>query len=99
MIGRVHRLSRVIARRDGDLAKQLRRASSSVGLNFNEGFWAKDGNRTARLETAMCSGRETRGGLQQAGAAGYLSADTAEREADDVDRIVATLWKLTYRRR
>jgi hypothetical protein len=37
-------------------------------------------------------------GLRIAAAAGYLDADRVAREADAVDRIVATLHKLAYRR-
>ncbi len=98
MAGRIHRLSARIARRDPDLARQMRRSSASVKLNFMEGFWARGGNRTVRLESAMNSVRETIGALQVAGAAGYLDNDIVDREADDVDRIVATIYKLAYKR-
>lgn len=57
-IGRIHRLSRKVARQDAALAKQIREASSSVGLNAGEGLYARGGNRTKSLETAMNSGRE-----------------------------------------
>ena len=46
---------------------------------------------------ARPSGREVILGLGIAGAAGYLGEGTVAREVDDVDRIVATLHKLTYR--
>jgi four helix bundle protein len=97
MVGRVHRLAKVIARQDSDLAKQMRRSSSSVGLNAGEGLSGRDGNRTARLENAMCSGRETIMALRIAAAADYLEAQTVAAEVDDIDRIVATLYKLAYR--
>lgn len=98
MVGRVHRLAKRVARHDIDLAKQMKRSSSSVGLNAGEGVYGRDGNRTARLESAMCSGRETIMALRIAGAADYLDAATVAPEVDDIDRIVATLYKLTYRR-
>ena len=47
----------------------------------------------------MCSEREVILGLRIAGAAGYLANDVVTAEADDVDRIVATLRKMTYRRK
>ena len=99
MVGRVHGLARVVARRDKDLANQMKRSATSVGLNTAEGLWARKGNRTARLETAMCSGRETLMALRIAGAAGYLENELATRQAKQLDRIVGTLHKLTYRKR
>jgi four helix bundle protein len=99
MISRVHRLCRQVARHDASLAKQMREASSSVGLNSGEGLYARGGNRTKSLETAMNSGRETILGLRISAAAGYLEDGLVAREVDDIDRIVATLYKLTYRSR
>jgi four helix bundle protein len=97
MVGRVHRLSRVIARQDRNLAAQTRDAATSVGMNAGEGLRAQGGNRTVRLESAMASGREVILGLRIAGAAGYLAQSVVAPEVDDVDRIVATLYKLAYR--
>ena len=96
-VGRVHRLAKLVARHDNDLAKQMKRSSASVGLNAGEGLYGRDGNRTTRLETAMCSGRETIIALRIAGAADYLEAQVVAEEIDALDRIVATLYKLTYR--
>ena len=98
-VGSVHRLCRVISRHDPDLAKQMRRAINSVGLNSGEGLFAAGGNRTVRIESAMTSGREVILGLRIAGAAGYLEAGRVSREVDTLDRIVATLYKLAYRAR
>jgi four helix bundle protein len=98
-VGTIHRLSRIIARQDGDLAKQMRRAITSVGLNSGEGLYATGGNRTVRIESAMTSGREVILALRIAGAAGYLETERVAREVDNVDRIVATLYKLAYRPR
>jgi four helix bundle protein len=98
-IGTIHRLCAILSRRDPDLAKQVRRAINSVGLNSGEGLHATGGNRTIRLESAMTSGREVIFGLRIAGAAGYLEAERVAREIDNVDRIVAILYKLAYRPR
>ncbi len=95
-VGTIHGLCRVIARHDPDLARQMKRAINSVGLNSGEGLFARGGNRTVRIESAMNSGREVILGLRIAGAAGYLEASHAAREADAVDRIVAILYKLAY---
>ena len=97
MVARVHRLALVVGRQDKDLARQMRRSSASVGLNAGEGLSGRDGNRTARLESAMCSGRETIFALRIAAACGYLQDMAAE--VDDIDRIVATLYKLSRPRR
>ena len=99
MIGTVHRLSRLIARHDRNLARQLRDAATSVGLNSNEGLWARGGNRTNRLDSAMCSGREVRMALRIAEAASYLAPEVVAPMVDRVDKIVATLYKLSHRRR
>jgi four helix bundle protein len=98
-VGIVHGLCRTIARQDADLSKQIKRAVSSLGLNAGEGLHARGGNRTLRLESAMNSGREVIFGLRIAGAAGYLEKACVAQHADAVDRIVATLYKLTYRSR
>jgi hypothetical protein len=77
----------------------MKDAATSLGLNAGEGFYGRGGKRTNQLDTAMCSGREVILALRIAGAAGYVIPEVAAREADDVDRIVATLHKLTYPRR
>ena len=98
MIARVHRLSRKVARHDADLAKQMRRAVSSVGLNANEGLYGRGGNRTAKLDVAMCSGREVVMALRIAGAAGYLEPDVAVGAARVVDGIVGGLYRWAHPR-
>ena len=98
-VGTIHRLCRVIARHDPDLSKQMKRAINSVGLNAGEGLYARGGNRTVRIESAMNSGREVILGLRIAGASGYLEAERVAREVDAVDRIVAILYRLAYRSR
>src|SRR5262245_48026684 len=98
-VGNLHRLCRIIARHDPDLSRQMKRAINSVALNSGEGLFARGGNRTVRIESAMASGREVILGLRVAGAAGYLDAERVAREVDTLDRIVATLFKLAYQSR
>src|SRR5206468_758015 len=62
-----------------DLSKQIKRAINSVGLNSGEGLYARGGNRTTRIESAMNSGREVILGLRISGAAGYLERRSAWR--------------------
>lgn len=99
MVGRVDRLARVIARGNRELADQLRRASISVGLNAAEGMHARGKKRLAQLDIAMGSGRESIMALRLAGALGLLEPATVAAETDDLDRIVATLYKLAHRTR
>ena len=51
---------RQIEKRDGDLARQLRRAASSVSLNCSEGSYSLKGHERARWHTAMGSAAEVR---------------------------------------
>jgi four helix bundle protein len=62
----------VIERKDRDLARQLRRASSSIALNLAEGTYSRGKNRAARYHTALGSARETWACLEVAHAAGYI---------------------------
>ena len=99
MVGRVDALAGVIGQRNRELADQLRRASISVGLNAAEGMHARGKKRLSQLDIAMSSGRESIMALRMAGALRLLNADTVAMEADNLDRIVATLYKLAHRAR
>jgi len=83
-----------IARKDPDLARQLRRASVSVPLNIAEGSRARGRNRTARYADALGSALETRACYDVASAVGYLPAPSDEREAR-LRQIIGTLVNLT----
>ena len=64
-----------LARRDPDLARQLRRCSASVVLNIAEGSYARGGNRRALFAVAFGSLKETRACLDVADAFGYAPVD------------------------
>ena len=85
--------AREIAKHDSDLARQLRRAGSSIALNTAEGCSASAGNERARYLTALGSTRETRAALLVADAFGYVAVDATL--LDKLDRIAATLYKVT----
>ncbi len=61
---------REIAKHDVDLARQARRALSSVALNTAEGAGSDDGHRRERFRTALGSTKETMSSLEVAEAFG-----------------------------
>jgi four helix bundle protein len=84
-----------IKQRDKDLADQLRRAASSIGLNCAEAQFSDPGNRRARLFTAAGSAGETRHALRQAIAWRNITLSDAERALALLQRIIAILWRMT----
>jgi len=89
-------LVRQVAKHDPDLAKQLRRAGSSIALNTAEAIGSQGGNERARFRSALGSNQEVRACLDVAEAWGYLEPiDPALR--DRFDRIAATLYRLATR--
>ena len=91
----VHALGPVlprIARRDRDLARQLRRAVASVVLNLAEGAHSDAGNRRARFASAAGSAKETQSALLIAEAWNYTRSPELLALAD---RLVALTYKLS----
>ncbi|MBV9946605.1 MAG: four helix bundle protein [Myxococcales bacterium] len=82
-----------IQRNDPDLARQLRRAASSVALNLAEGSGSAGGVRHARHRTALGSARETLSCLQVAEALGYIEAFPADVVAR-LRRVIGTLVRI-----
>ncbi|HEX6273462.1 MAG TPA: four helix bundle protein [Polyangiaceae bacterium] len=68
-------LVEAVARRDRELASQLRRALSSIALNLAEGLASEGGNARLRFETARGSLCEAKAGLRVAVAWGYVSVE------------------------
>ena len=99
MVRSVSALSRKVQQHDPDLARQMRRACTSVPLNMVEGWHAVAGNRVARFQTAMCEARETHACLDVSVANGYLSQDEVVADLDRIDHIVAVAWRLARRRK
>jgi four helix bundle protein len=83
-----------IARFDADLAKQIRRSSSSVILNTGEGMYSRGGHRTNAYGVALREMGETYAALQAAQVHGYIKALEPAFEAK-CRWILGTLVKLT----
>ena len=82
-----------IERCDKDLARQLRRASSSVALNISEGSGSSAGTRKERYRNALGSARETGACIDVALACGYVESVDGML-LDRLDKVRATLVKV-----
>ena len=99
MVRSVCALSRKVQRHDPDLARQMRRACTSVPLNAVEGWHAQGGHRGARFHTVMGSARETTACLDISVALGYLTQAEVAADLDRLDHIVAVFWRLSKTRK
>jgi four helix bundle protein len=86
-----------INRRDRDLASQVRRALSSVGLNTAEGLGTRSGNARLRFETALGSLREARAGVRMAVAWGYVTDSAVSALVESLDSLGGRLFGLGRR--
>jgi four helix bundle protein len=86
-----------IERRDPDLARQMRRALTSVPLNTAEGMDARGKIRIARYDTALGSENEVIACLDVAEALEYITVAPDDR--DLAERVRATLHRLIRPRR
>ena len=83
---------RAIEVHDRDLARQLRRAFTSIALNCSEGSGCSGGTRKERYKNALGSARETGACIDAALALGYLEAVDASL-LDRLDHVRAVLVK------
>ena len=86
-----------IERKDSDLARQMRRAMTSVALNLAEGAANTAGHKRQRYQTALGSAREVLACVEVAQAMRYIGKVDA-KTLDKMDHVIATLARLVYRR-
>ena len=80
-----------LERRDRELAKQLRTAATSIGLNLAEGRKRTGKDRLHLFRVAAGSAEETRGCLRIAEAWGYVVETDIAEALEHADAIVAIL--------
>src|SRR5580765_7894134 len=78
-----------IAHHDPDLARQLRRASTSVALNLAEGMYARGRSRTACYNIALREMRESFAALEVSVRLRYLPP-LGEKLEERIQRILGT---------
>jgi four helix bundle protein len=93
-VGAVGPLVAAIARRDRDLAVQIRRAASSIILNIAEGEASDAGTSRARFHNAAGSAREVRAALGLAVTWRYINAQQHAPVEALLDRTSALLFRI-----
>ena len=94
MLAGLRPLIAVLERRDPDLARQLKRAGSSVALNIAEGSYARGRNRLSLYQVALGSSKEVGACIDVAKALGYIDVGDESVRAD-LNAIGGTLYRLT----
>ncbi|AKV01319.1 hypothetical protein AKJ09_07982 [Labilithrix luteola] len=89
-------IAEAIGRHDADLARQLRRAMSSVPLNVSEGAAQRGARRNSHYSIALGSAREALSALRTAAAWGYVPEPSADI-IDRFDKVTATLYVIAQR--
>jgi four helix bundle protein len=85
-----------VQRHDRKLAQQLKDATNSFVLNLGEGAYSDPGTRRSRYQSSAGSASEVRMGLHAAVGWRYLRQEEAESALEYLDRLLASLWKLTH---
>ena len=87
---------RALQIRNADLARQVKRAGSSITLNIAEGRRRTGKDRLHLWRVAAGSAGEVRAALQTAVAWDDLSPELIEEPLEFLDRVIAMLWKMTH---
>ena len=85
-----------IAHSDADLARQIRKAASSVPLNLGEGRQRAGRDRRHLWRVAAGSAAEVTEALRVAISWGYLDEAAATAALASLERARAILWRLTH---
>ncbi len=85
-----------IAARDQDLARQIRRAASSIPLNIAEGRERVGRDRPHHYRIALGSTAEVVAALRVAEGWGYVEPEDLVEVLAVIDRVRAMLWRLTH---
>ena len=96
-ISRLRDVVRTVERSDRDLARQIRRAASSIALNIGEARERQHRDRAHLIRIAHGSASEVRVELQVALAWGILDAETVAPIDGLLDRVGAMCWRLAGR--
>jgi four helix bundle protein len=83
-----------IKQHDADLAKQIRRAATSIALNLGEGRKRVGEDRTHLFRIANGSAGEVEAGLDVAESWGYVDAGPELRRL--LSRLLGLLWGLVH---
>jgi four helix bundle protein len=97
LIERARPLVEATAKRDRNLASQVRQALSSVALNVGEATGNTGGNSRLRFQSALGSLYEARAGLRVAVAWRYISAEARAEVLAGSDRLGGRLYGLARR--
>ena len=96
MVRAIRPLVERLQKHDPDLAKQLRRAGSSVALNLAEGRRRVKRDRLHCWRVAAGSADEVRACLYTAEAWGHLQDNHPADALELVDQLLAICWRLTH---
>jgi len=95
LIKLLRRILAKIAGKDPDLARQIRKAASSIPLNLAEGRERVGRDRAYHYRIAFGSTAEVAAALAVAESWGYVEAEDLGEALEAIDRIRAMLWRLT----
>jgi four helix bundle protein len=96
LVSTLQQPAEVLRRRDPALYRQLREATSSIGLNIGESRGRSGRDRLHHLRIAAGSAEEVCTALRLAAAWGDLRQEAIEPGLRLLDRIIAMLWRLTH---